>query len=100
TTAGLNRAASWIGRRTGGDIDGVLVSAEGTGSYGAVMAEILAETGYRVVEAPAPSAKRLRGVGKTDALDALTAARATLVMKLDPGCETAALASCRPRLRF
>jgi len=28
-------------------------------------------TGYRVVEAPTPSAKRLRGTGKTDALDAL-----------------------------
>lgn len=83
TTAGLSRAAGWIGRRTGGDVDGVLVSAEGTGSYGAMMAEVLAETGYRVVEAPAPSAKRLRGTGKTDSLDALTAARSTLVMQLD-----------------
>jgi len=83
TTSGLSRAAVWIGRRTGGDVDGVLISAEGTGSYGAVMAELLAETGYRVVEAPAPSAKRLRGTGKTDALDALTAARSTLVMNIE-----------------
>lgn len=83
TTAGLARAAGWIGRRVGGDVDGVLISAEGTGSYGAVMAELLSESGYRVVEAPAPSAKRLRGVGKTDTLDALTAARSTLVMQME-----------------
>ncbi|NQV08036.1 IS110 family transposase [bacterium] len=80
TTAGLNRAVAWLGRRTGGDIDGVLISAEGTGSYGAVMADLLSETGYRVVEAPAPSVKRLRGTGKTDTLDAIVAARSTLVM--------------------
>lgn len=83
TAAGLNRAAAWIGRRTGGDVDGVLVSAEGTGSYGAVMAELMSKTGYRVVEAPAPSAKRLRGTGKTDTLDAITAARSTLVMEME-----------------
>jgi transposase len=80
TNAGLNRAVAWIGRRTGGDVDGVLISAEGTGSYGAVMANLLSETGYRVVEAPNPSAKRLRGTGKTDTLDAIIAARSTLVM--------------------
>ena len=83
TAAGLNRAAAWIGRRTGGDVDGALISAEGTGSYGAVMAELMSETGYRVVEAPAPSAKRLRGKGKTDTLDAITAARSTLVMDVN-----------------
>lgn len=83
TTAGLNRAAAWVGRRTGGEVDGVLISAEGTGSYGALMSEVLSEAGYRVVEAPAPSAKRLRGVGKTDTLDAVTAARSTLVMDVN-----------------
>lgn len=34
-------------------------------------------------QAPAPSAKRLRGKGKTDTLDAITAARSTVVMELD-----------------
>lgn len=82
TAAGLSRAEAWIGRRTGGCIDAVLVSAEGTGSYGAVLAERLTRIGYRVVEAPAPSAKRLRGKGKTDTLDAITAARSTLVMEM------------------
>ena len=69
TTTGLNRAVAWVGRRTGGNVDAVLISAEGTGSYGAVMTELMSETGYRVVEAPAPSAARLRGTGKTDTLD-------------------------------
>lgn len=52
TPAGLRRARDWIGRRTDGDLDGVLISAEGTGSYGAVLGDVLAEAGYRVVEAP------------------------------------------------
>lgn len=78
TTAGISRARDWIARRTQGELDGVLVAAEGTGSYGAVLAESLAGVGYRVVEAPTP--RRERGRGKTDVLDAATAARATLAM--------------------
>lgn len=65
-----------------GRIDDVLISAEGTGSYGALLAERLAQIGHRVVEAPTPSNKRLRGKGKTNVLDAITAARSTLVMDL------------------
>jgi len=77
-TAGLRRAREWIGRRTGGDLDGVLVAAEGTGSYGAVLGDVLEAAGYRVVEAPTP--RRERGRGKTDTLDAVLAARSTLVV--------------------
>ncbi|WP_082155885.1 IS110 family RNA-guided transposase [Jiangella alkaliphila] len=80
TAAGLRRARDWIGRRTGGDLDGVLVSAEGTGSYGALLGDVVEEAGYRVVEAPTP--RRERGRGKTDTLDAVLAARSTLVMPL------------------
>lgn len=80
TTAGLRRARDWIARRTGGHLDGVLIAAEGTGSYGAVLADVLADAGYRVVEAPSP--RRERGRGKTDVLDAVAAARSTLVMPL------------------
>ena len=75
TAAGISRARDWIARRTQGELDGVLVAAEGTGSYGAVLAETLAEVGYRVVEAPTP--RRERGRGKTDAMDAVTAAART-----------------------
>lgn len=80
TPAGLRRARDWIGRRTGGDLDGVLVAAEGTGSYGAVLGDVLEKAGYRVVEAPTP--RRQRGRGKTDALDAVLASRSTLVVPL------------------
>jgi hypothetical protein len=78
--AGLRRARDWIARRTRGDVSGVLVAAEGTGSYGAVLAETLTGIGYRVVEAPTP--RRERGRGKTDAMDAVTAARSTLAMPM------------------
>ena len=42
TPAGLRRARDWIGRRAWGDLDGVL-AAEGTGSYGAVLSDVLEE---------------------------------------------------------
>lgn len=80
TPAGLRRVREWITRRTGCDPDDVLIAAEGTGSYGAILADVLAEAGYRVVEAPTP--RRDRGRGKTDALDAVRAARSVLVVPL------------------
>jgi transposase len=73
--AGLARAVDWIGRRTAGEISGTVVSAEGTSSYGAQLAGMLAEHGYRVVEAPTPHRGR---DGKTDALDAQRAARGVI----------------------
>jgi hypothetical protein len=98
SAAGLRRASEWIGRRTGGDLDAVLVAAEGIGSHGAVLGEVLQAAGYRVVEAPTP--RRERGRGKTDTLDAVLAARSTLVVPLtllrdrrsggDPGCAAGA----------
>ncbi len=83
SNAGLARAQAWISRRTKGARDGVMIATEGTGSYGSVVAGRLEYGGYRVVEAPTPSVKRLRGNGKTDALDALSAARSTMICKLD-----------------
>lgn len=76
SVAGLRRAASWIGRGTGGDLDSVLVSAEGTGSYGAGLARLLAGHGYRVVDAPSP--RRERGASKNDRIDAVKAAQTLL----------------------
>lgn len=80
TPVGLRPARDWSGRRTGGDLDGVLVAAEGTGSYGAVLGDVLEATAYRVVEAPTP--RRERGHGKTDELDAALAARSALVLEM------------------
>lgn len=85
TPAGLRRARDWIGRRTEGALDSVLIAAEGTGSYGAVLSDVLDEAGYRVVEAPIP--RRERGRGKTDALDAVLAARSILVMPMASLCD-------------
>ena len=79
--AGLARAVAWIGRRTGGDLDSVLVSCEGTGSYGARLAKLLGQAGYRVVDAPSP--KRDRGQDKDDTIDAIKAARSVLGKRTD-----------------
>ncbi|GAA1501969.1 transposase [Nocardioides humi] len=89
---GLLRAAAWISRRTGeptggptgGDLDRILVSIEGTRSYGAQITALLAQAGYRVVDAPSP--KRERGTGKNDHVDhvdAVVAARGSLHKPLD-----------------
>jgi hypothetical protein len=84
-TKGLLRAADWMARRTGeetgGDLARVLVSMEGTRSYGSQLAMLLAQTGYRVVDAPSP--KRERGSAKTDQIDAIVAARGSLHKDLD-----------------
>lgn len=79
--AGLGRAIDWIGRRTEGDLDATLITAEGTGTYGAVLAGHLAAAGYRVVEAPTP--RRDPASGKNDAIDSQAAARSTLSMRTD-----------------
>jgi transposase len=79
--AGLARAAEWIGRRTGGGLDAVLVSCEGTGSYGARLAKVLLGVGYRVIDAPSP--KRERGGDKNDTIDAIKAARGVLGKGVD-----------------
>lgn len=81
TAAGLGRAEAWIGRRSAGEASAVLIVIEGTCSYGAVLTERLASSGYRVVEAPSPSHADTRGTGKTDALDA--ARMATAVLGID-----------------
>ncbi|MGA8257852.1 MAG: IS110 family transposase [Nocardioides sp.] len=84
TPAGLARAVAWIQRRTlpgtGGDLDPVLIAVEGTGSYGSVLCQHLADTGFRVVEAPTPT--RSGGRGKTDDLDAVAAARSSLTTEI------------------
>lgn len=79
--AGLGRAVAWIGRRAEGEIDSVLVSCEGTGSYGARLAKVLSQVGYRVVDAPCP--KRDRGQDKDDTIDAIKAARGVLGKRAD-----------------
>jgi len=77
TSAGLARAVSWAGHRTGGDLD-VLWVIEGIGTYGARLARAAADAGYPVVEAPRMNARANRGIGKSDPLDARRIAQAAL----------------------
>lgn len=79
--AGLARAVAWIARRTESAPSQVLISAEGTGSYGARLARLGLQAGYRVVDAPAP--RRDRGQDKNDTIDAIKAARGPLHKQAD-----------------
>jgi transposase len=81
TTTGLNRAVSWVARRTGSDLNALWV-IEGTATYGARLAHVVADAGYKVVEAPRMSARAHRGVGKSDPLDARRIAAATLPISI------------------
>ncbi|MEV7607837.1 IS110 family transposase [Paenarthrobacter sp. NPDC089322] len=83
TTAGGNRALAWILRRTGAPEETVLLSMEGTGSYGAKLRQQASDAGYRVTEAPVPNQKLGRYQGKSDSMDAARAARAVLSIPLD-----------------
>ena len=71
TTAGYADLLRWLG----GFGDVALVGVEGTGSYGAGLARHLAAAGVRVVEADRQDRHRQ---GKSDPLDAVSAARAVL----------------------
>jgi len=82
SAAGLARAVAWIGRRTAtAAVTEILLSVEGTNSYGTRLTRALLGAGYRVVDAPAP--KRDRGKSKTDAIDARTAALAMVPRERD-----------------
>ncbi len=82
--AGLQRARSWVDRRTSEhERNAVLVVVEGIGSYGAVFADVLTQSGYRVVEAPTVPTAVQRGVGKSDALDAVRIAQAAIGVTVD-----------------
>lgn len=69
TSAGLARAVDWVARRTGGNMNTLWV-IEGIGTYGAILADLAADTGYVVAEAPRMNAKDRNGVGKDDRIDA------------------------------
>ncbi|WP_157129590.1 IS110 family transposase, partial [Nocardia amamiensis] len=73
--AGLARAIAWIGRRTTGT---VFAAVEGTSSYGAGLTTALAAAGIPVGEVRPPSRKQQAVNGKSDSIDAESAARSVL----------------------
>lgn len=82
SAAGINRAINWVARRTEADADTLWV-IEGAASYGAILAGTATAHGYPVAEAPRMDAKKRRGVGKSDALDAHQIAATTLPLSVD-----------------
>lgn len=82
TATGYARAANWLTRRCA-DPSRVLVSMEGTGSFGAKLRDHLTSRQFRVVEAPSPGRALRRRKGKSDHLDALRAAYAVLPLPTD-----------------
>lgn len=82
TAAGINRAVTWVARRTGADADTLWV-IEGAASYGAILAGTVATHGFPVAEAPRMDAKKNRGIGKTDALDSHRMAMAVLPLPVE-----------------
>lgn len=78
TSKGYVRAQKWIAKHTGADPAYVLISMEGTSSYGALLCNFLEKVGYRVVEAPRLLVKGRKKQAKDDAIDALQIAFRTL----------------------
>lgn len=82
TAAGINRAITWVARRTEADADTLWV-IEGAASYGAILAGTVTAHRFPVAEAPRMDAKKRRGTGKSDALDAHQIAAATLPLPVE-----------------
>jgi transposase len=74
TAAGYRALLAWL--RAFGPV--VKVGVEGTGSYGAGLARYLAEQHVEVVEVDRPDRKTRRRKGKSDPIDAIAAAQATV----------------------
>ncbi|GAB3564612.1 IS110 family RNA-guided transposase [Spelaeicoccus albus] len=101
--AGLARALTWISQVTGT----VLIACEGTGSYGRQLALLLADAGLQVTEVRPPAKTSRVGTGKTDNIDARTAARGILGTDTDqlitpraPGARHALAVLLAARLRL
>jgi transposase len=74
TGAGYRALLAWL--RSFGAV--LVVGVEGTGAYGAGLAEYLRTQGVELVEVDRPDRKTRRSAGKSDPIDAEAAARAAL----------------------
>jgi len=72
TAAGYRALLAWI--RGAGEL--VAVGVEGTGAYGAELARVLTAAGLTVIEVDRPDRKTRRQQGKSDPIDAYSAATA------------------------
>ncbi|MET1089608.1 MAG: IS110 family transposase [Arthrobacter sp.] len=76
TSAGMDRAITWIRRRTGGQR--VFAAVEGTSSYGARLTQALLAADIEVGEVRPPTRSSRALTGKSDPIDAEAAARSVL----------------------
>jgi transposase len=83
--AGYRRLLAWARSYGGLDRAGV----EGTGSYGAALTRYLRRSGLTVIEVNRPDRAARRSRGKTDAIDAVAAARAVLSQRAATTAKTA-----------
>lgn len=74
TPAGYRQLLEWLS--SFGQVE--LVGVEGTGSYGAGLSRFLHRQGVAVVEVDRPNRQKRRLSGKSDPIDAISAARAAL----------------------
>ncbi len=79
TPPGLDRALNWIAHRICGQ--SVLVVIEGVGSCAAGLAQRVSDAGLLIAEPSAMPAAQRRGVGTTNALDAVRIARSVLAVE-------------------
>lgn len=77
TPAGYDELVGWMGSH--GEV--VRVGVEGTGSYGAALTVRLRRAGIEVIDVIAPDKQERRLRGKTDRIDAYSAARAVLARR-------------------
>ncbi|MSS85418.1 IS110 family transposase [Actinomycetaceae bacterium WB03_NA08] len=83
TPAGSARCISWMTRRTKTKIVQVLISMEGTNSYGSGLRESMENSGFQVVEAPLLQIRGKKRAAKSDTLDAVQIAIRTLPIPID-----------------
>ncbi|WP_220456793.1 IS110 family RNA-guided transposase [Changpingibacter yushuensis] len=83
TPAGAARCISWITRRTSTKTAQVLVSMEGTNSYGSVLRESMESSGFQVAEAPRLLIRGKRRTAKSDPIDAASIAVRTLPIPVE-----------------
>jgi transposase len=76
TSPGMDRAITWIRRRTGGER--VFAAVEGTSSYGARLTQALLAANIEVGEVRPPTRSSRALTGKSDPIDAEAAARSVM----------------------
>ncbi len=82
---GVTRANAWVARRTEANSDTCWV-IEGAVSNGAILTGAVASDGFPVLEVPWMAKENIRGIGKTDSLDAHRIVMATLPLEVEQMC--------------